>query len=426
MTARGAGALIIGGGVLTGLALAASTRRGSVALNVIDYELRDLMAKEYLTPHFTRQEFERSATAAKYGIANTMGPIELANARQLANLLEQLRTGLGGVPVKITSGFRSREVNARIKGASNSSAHTSASAVDIVVDGMTSEALAAAWLALGLPFGELLWYSSDAHVHVTLPGVGGDGEVGHKIGEASNAIDWVRPRSELWTGPTPNLGAEPDWKWRVVQCVAAEGEQSEPGEVNANTDGQGVSYDLFQWTQASGELGKLLRRAATSFPTQFAAAFGPSWRAMVEACEKGNLGPVDGVVLWRDPWLTRFRKAGPLDWMRAAVRGHALSGFHWKEAMKAAEILGATTERSLAAILDRAVPRPGSVVNSARAVMAEHAAELEAQRVAWFVGEELTHVAERYRPQHTARFKRIVDSTMVSDVAIINWTTGVV
>ena len=61
-------------------------------------------------PHFTLSELIDSRVAREYGLDNTPGPAVLANLLLLAQLvLEPLRQRFG--PIKITSGYRSPELN---------------------------------------------------------------------------------------------------------------------------------------------------------------------------------------------------------------------------------------------------------------------------------------------------------------------------
>lgn len=84
----------------------------------------------YLSPHFTLQEMTYSATAEANGIDNTPNEQELVELTKTADLLEEIRSILGNVPVAVSSGFRSEQVNRLVGGASNS-AHRWGGAADI-------------------------------------------------------------------------------------------------------------------------------------------------------------------------------------------------------------------------------------------------------------------------------------------------------
>lgn len=81
------------------------------------------MSEERVTPSFYLSEFFKSETAARRGIDNTPKALHLANIRNLlAPGMQRVRELLGH-PVIISSGFRSRELNAAV-GGSNHSQHS--------------------------------------------------------------------------------------------------------------------------------------------------------------------------------------------------------------------------------------------------------------------------------------------------------------
>jgi hypothetical protein len=86
-----------------------------------------------LTPHFKLREFTESATAMKHGIDNRPTPEVVENLRRLCqHTLEPLREKLG-LPIVITSGFRTKELNDIIVHASRKSQHMSGQAADFYV-----------------------------------------------------------------------------------------------------------------------------------------------------------------------------------------------------------------------------------------------------------------------------------------------------
>lgn len=116
-----------------------------------------------LAPNFTLQELTHSATALQRGLDNTPGERELRNLRHLAFWLQLLRDDLGE-PVRVSSGFRTAEVNYAV-GGSPSSDHMTGLAADIWADSMTPSRLAGRIQALEyLPFDQLILYP--AHLHV--------------------------------------------------------------------------------------------------------------------------------------------------------------------------------------------------------------------------------------------------------------------
>ena len=88
---------------------------------------------QLLTPHFALQEFIRSATARKHGIANNPPPEAVENLKLLCrHTLEPLREALG-LPVVITSGYRCKALNNIIAHHSNRSQHMKGQAADFHV-----------------------------------------------------------------------------------------------------------------------------------------------------------------------------------------------------------------------------------------------------------------------------------------------------
>ncbi|MGL4677533.1 MAG: D-Ala-D-Ala carboxypeptidase family metallohydrolase [Brevinema sp.] len=85
-----------------------------------------------LSKYFTTQELTASQTAKKYQIDNKPSDEIITNLAILANkTLDPIRDFLGR-SVKINSGFRSKELNAKIGGVTNS-VHTMGCASDLVI-----------------------------------------------------------------------------------------------------------------------------------------------------------------------------------------------------------------------------------------------------------------------------------------------------
>lgn len=80
--------------------------------------------------HFTIEELTRSATAEARGIDNTPPPAAVAALNALVDkVLDPLREAWGA-PIKITSGYRSSELNRAVGGVAHSQ-HTLGEAADI-------------------------------------------------------------------------------------------------------------------------------------------------------------------------------------------------------------------------------------------------------------------------------------------------------
>lgn len=83
-----------------------------------------------LSEHFTLSEMTQSSTADRYNINNTPGQFEYDNLKKLCEeVLEPIRRKWGK-PIFVNSGYRSPQLNIRVKGAA-SSQHITGCAVDI-------------------------------------------------------------------------------------------------------------------------------------------------------------------------------------------------------------------------------------------------------------------------------------------------------
>lgn len=116
-----------------------------------------------MTPHFTLAEL--TATSHRE-FDNTPNETETANLHRLAEFLEQVKTALGGKPIMINSGFRSKQVNDSV-GSKDSSQHRIGAACDFRVPGMTPDAVVRAVIAAGLPFDQII-REFDAWTHISV------------------------------------------------------------------------------------------------------------------------------------------------------------------------------------------------------------------------------------------------------------------
>ena len=88
----------------------------------------------YLSPHFALSEFTKSATARSHGIKNEPAPEHVENLRALCvHTLEPLREALG-LPIIITSGYRTKQLNHLLVNHSVKSQHMNGQAADFYVD----------------------------------------------------------------------------------------------------------------------------------------------------------------------------------------------------------------------------------------------------------------------------------------------------
>jgi hypothetical protein len=120
----------------------------------------------HLTEHFSLEELTHSDAAVRHGWDNIPNGDEIANLTRLAQLLEQVKTAVGGKPVMINSGFRSKQVNDSV-GSKDSSQHRLGCAADIRVPGMTPRQVVDACIAAKVPFDQII-LEFDAWTHISV------------------------------------------------------------------------------------------------------------------------------------------------------------------------------------------------------------------------------------------------------------------
>lgn len=105
------------------------------------------MARIKLSEHFYLYEFTRSQTATRHGIANVPNETCLDNIVALCeNVLEKVRKYFN-FPVSISSGYRCKKLNRKVKG-SSSSQHKYGEAADFSVNGKNLKDVFN-WMAFG-------------------------------------------------------------------------------------------------------------------------------------------------------------------------------------------------------------------------------------------------------------------------------------
>jgi uncharacterized protein YcbK (DUF882 family) len=95
-----------------------------------------------LTANFTLSEMVKSETALRHDMDNTPGEAEIASLRLLCEKILQPAREHYGKGVKVNSGFRHPEVNAKV-GGSKTSDHCKGQAADIEIPGVANADLAA-------------------------------------------------------------------------------------------------------------------------------------------------------------------------------------------------------------------------------------------------------------------------------------------
>jgi hypothetical protein len=107
-----------------------------------------------LTKNFTLHEMTKSETALRHDLDNTPSQEVISNLQALAaNVLQPIRDHYGK-GVKVSSGFRHPEVNARV-GGSRTSDHCRGMAADIEIPGVSNAELAE-WIKANLPFTQVI------------------------------------------------------------------------------------------------------------------------------------------------------------------------------------------------------------------------------------------------------------------------------
>ena len=120
-----------------------------------------------LSANFTLEELTRSEAADRNGWDNTPNEQETENLKRLAALLQQVKTAVGGKPVMINSGFRSKQVNDSV-GSKDTSQHRLGCAADIRVPGMKPREVVEACIKAAIPFDQII-LEFDSWTHISVP-----------------------------------------------------------------------------------------------------------------------------------------------------------------------------------------------------------------------------------------------------------------
>ena len=123
-----------------------------------------------LTPHFSLEEFVRSATAQAKGIDNSLNPTAKADQAVIRNLktlseniLEPLRDH-ACQPIVISSGYRCPALNNAV-GGSKTSQHLTGEACDIHIPSIIQGKQWMEWIMDNTTFDQLIWERNSAGVH---------------------------------------------------------------------------------------------------------------------------------------------------------------------------------------------------------------------------------------------------------------------
>ena len=107
-----------------------------------------------LTDNFSLAEMTKSDTALRLDMDNTPGPEEIENMTRLCECVLQPVRNHFGKGVKVNSGFRHPDVNAKV-GGSKTSDHCKGMAADIEIPGVANADLAK-WIVDNLEFRQVI------------------------------------------------------------------------------------------------------------------------------------------------------------------------------------------------------------------------------------------------------------------------------
>lgn len=148
-----------------------------------------------LSKNLSLAEVIRSETAKRKGISNMPTPEHIENFKKLAEKVFQPIREHFGVPIHLSSGYRSKALNEAVKG-SSSSQHCSGEAIDIDMDGTAIKNVEIFnFIKDNLEFDQLIWeFGTDANpdwVHVSYESTGKQRKMILKAVKKGNATSYV-------------------------------------------------------------------------------------------------------------------------------------------------------------------------------------------------------------------------------------------
>jgi hypothetical protein len=105
-----------------------------------------------LSPHFSLEELTHTDHRE---LDNTPNSSEINNLKRVADLLEEVKTLLGGKPIMVNSAFRSAQVNAAV-GSKDTSQHRVGCAADIRVPSMSPDEVVKAVMASEIAYDQII------------------------------------------------------------------------------------------------------------------------------------------------------------------------------------------------------------------------------------------------------------------------------
>ena len=223
-------------------------------------------------------------------------------------------------------------------------------------------------------------WSPDAAGEAELPGVA----LGFPYGALAEPGDdpTGAPTASPTIGPRPLVLTIDDKRTIIERVAGAESGSDRFGAVNADGEYRGrfgashpayrhhhigLSYGIVQFTQESGNLGRLLEMMRDRDETAFRQIFGTDADELIQITtaagppssespdgRSARTQPVDGHDLWDAYGTTRFRQAGQVTAFQAAQNELAASAF-LDPMIGFAGDLGLDTDRALTMVVDRSV-----------------------------------------------------------------------
>jgi hypothetical protein len=117
-----------------------------------------------LSEHFTLEEL---TVTDHREFDNTPNSSEINNLKRLAEMLEEVKTLLGGKPIMVNSAFRSAQVNTAV-GSKDTSQHRVGCAADIRVPSMTPDEVVKAVIASGIEYDQII-REFNSWTHISVP-----------------------------------------------------------------------------------------------------------------------------------------------------------------------------------------------------------------------------------------------------------------
>jgi hypothetical protein len=142
----------------------------------------------------------------------------------------------------------------------------------------------------------------------------------------------------------------------AYSAVSADVEFNDPTHASYQRLHVGLGWGLVLLRQRPGALGRCLMACQRRDPARLVDIFGAGTEELLKvtnaATAEERLAPVQGVPLWQEPWVARFRAAGEVPAFRAAQNEAAIEGY-LDPNLELAAALGFNTDRALAILFDR-------------------------------------------------------------------------